>query len=345
MMFFVRSRYLFSLTLLLICIHASAQTPSLSPVQNAVTTLADGFPQEKIYVQFDKPSYTPGETIWCKAYIMAGADPSLVSKTAYIDFINAEGKILEHDILPVLQSGAAGSFDIPLEFKDDVVYVKAYTRWMLNFDSSFLYRKAIHIIQPKPVRKQAAPAIKTSIQFLPEGGDMLETLESEVAFKAVHFDGTPALVKGAVFNNKDQKVAEIETMHDGMGSFTLTPENGQVYTAKWKDDLGSSYQTKLPEAKESGAALKVSLQGKSRSFLIQRTENAAGNFKKLYILGTMQQHLVYAAGVNLSESVVTGGAIPVSDLPSGILQITLFDSNWIAIAERITFINNNDYLF
>ncbi|HEY1871466.1 MAG TPA: hypothetical protein VGG71_10430, partial [Chitinophagaceae bacterium] len=88
-----------------------------------------------------------------------------------------------------------------------------------------------------------------------------------------------------------------------------------------------------------------SLQEKSRSFLIQRTENAAGNFQKLYILGTMQQHLVYAAGVNLSQSVVTGGAIPVSDLPSGLLQITLFDSNWIAIAERITFINNNDYLF
>ena len=27
------------------------------------------------------------------------------------------------------------------------------------------------------------------------------------------------------------------------------------------------------------------------------------------------------------------------------MQITLFDSNWVAIAERITFINNNDYSF
>jgi hypothetical protein len=325
--------------------HVWAQAPSLSSMQNKVTALADSFPQEKIYVQFDKPSYAPGETIWCKSYIMAGADPSLMSKTAYIDFISEEGKILEHDILPVLQSGAAGSFSVPLEFKDEVVYVKAYTRWMLNFDSSFLYRKTIHIVQPKPVKKQAAPAAKTSIQFLPEGGDMLETVEGKIAFKAVHFDGTPALVKGSVFNSKGQQIAEIKTLHDGMGSFTLTPDKGEVYTAKWKDDMGNSYQTKLPTAKESGAMLKVSFQQNLRSFLIQRTENAADNFRKLYILATMQQHLVYAAGVNLSQSVVTGGAIPVGDLPSGILQITLFDSNWIAIAERITFVNNNDYLF
>ena len=46
-------------------------------------------------MQFDKPSYAPGETIWFKAYIMAGADPSLISKTLYIDFINADGRVIK----------------------------------------------------------------------------------------------------------------------------------------------------------------------------------------------------------------------------------------------------------
>ncbi|MEP6465996.1 MAG: hypothetical protein ABJB05_06805 [Parafilimonas sp.] len=315
-------------------------------MQNSIATLADNFPQEKIYVQFDKPSYAPGETIWFKAYIMAGADPSLISKTVYVDFINVEGRIIKHCIAPVLQSGGAGNFDIPLEFKNDIVYVKAYTKWMLNFDSSFLFRKTIHITQLKPViKKQSATVIKTAIQFLPEGGDMIENIESAIAFKAVHYDGSPALIKGAVFNGKNQQVAEIKTVHDGMGSFLLTAKNGETYTAKWKDDLNNSYQTKLPVAKTSGATFKISLQPDSRSFLIQRTENAAANLQKLYIVATMQQHLVYAASVNLSQSLVTGGGIPVGTLPSGILQITLFDSNWVAIAERVTFINNKNYAF
>ena len=39
------------------------------------------------------------------------------------------------------------------------------------------------------------------------------------------------------------------------------------------------------------------------------------------------------------------GVIPVQDLPSGILTITMFDGNWNPLAERITFVNNDDYSF
>jgi hypothetical protein len=345
MNFSAYTRYLFILLFSAGLINTKAQT-TLNSLQNSLNALGDNFPQEKIYMQFDKPSYAPGETVWFKAYLMAEAAPSLISKTLYIDFINDDGRILKHCITPVLQSSASGDFAVPLEFKDDVVYIKAYTKWMLNFDSVFLYRKTIHIIQTKPsAKKITAASIKTSVQFLPEGGDIINTVENNIAFKALHADAKPALIKGAVFNNKNEQLAEIKTVHDGMGSFLLTPKSGETYTAKWKDETGKNYETKLPDAKEYGANIKISTQNNTRSFLIQRSENAPANFHKLYIVATTQQHLVYGASVNLSEVFSTGGAIPVSSLPSGILQISLFDSNWVEIAERITFINNNDYSF
>ncbi len=335
--------------LLAVCLMMTAavqsQTVSINSVQNTLESLANNFPQEKIYVQFDKPSYAPGETIWCKAYIMSGSDPSEISKAVYIDFISTTGRVLKHCVSPVLQAGGSGDYAIPLEFKDDIVYVKAYTKWMLNFDSSFLFRKTLHIIQPKPMAKKQAATTQTDIQFLPEGGNIIESVETNIAFKAVHFDGTPARVSGAVFNNNNNKVADIKTVHDGMGTFLLTANNGETYTAKWKDDLGNNYETKLPAAKTSGVTLKVVVEPKVRAFTVQRSDNAPANFQKLYIIATMQQHLVYGAGVNLSQVPVTGGSIPVAGLPSGILQITLFDSNWVAIAERITFINNKEYSF
>lgn len=324
---------------------AQSQSISINSVQNSLETLATNFPQEKIYVQFDKPSYAPGETIWFKSYIMSGADPSQISKTVYIDFINTEGRVLKHCVSPVLQSGGSGDYSLPLEFKEEVVYVKAYTKWMLNFDSSFIYRKTIHIIQPKSVSKRPVPAIKTTIQFLPEGGNIVENVETNIAFKAVHFDGTPAPVSGAVFNNSNTKVADIKTIHDGMGLFMLTAKNGETYTAKWQDDLGNNYETKLPAVQASGIVLKVLPQNDTRSFTIQRSDNAPANLQKLYIIASMQQHLVYGAAVNLKDVPVTGGAIPVKELPSGVLQVTVFDSNWIAVAERITFINNENYAF
>ena len=151
MKFSAHTLYFFILLFIVVSVNAQSQKQTLGSVQQSIETLANNFPQERIYVQFDKPSYAPGETIWFKAYIMSGADPSLISKTVYIDFINADGRVLKHCISPVLQSGAGGDYDIPLETKDQAVYVKAYTKWMLNFDSSFLYRKTLHIIQTKPV--------------------------------------------------------------------------------------------------------------------------------------------------------------------------------------------------
>jgi hypothetical protein len=322
-----------------------AQTTDINSVKNSITTLAEGFPQEKIYLHYDKPAYAPGETIWFKAYLMSGANADDISKTVYIDFIDESGKLLKHCVQPVYQSSANGDFDIPLEFKDRAVYVKAYTRWMLNFDSSFLYRKAVQIVQTKPLLKEKNTALKTAIQFLPEGGDLIAGIESKIAFKALSSDGRPAAIQGTIVDKSSKEVTQLKTMHDGMGFFMLEPKAGETYTAKWKDALGNNYQTVLPAAKQTGAALQIALQGNSRAFKIMRSENAPDNFKKIYIAATMQQHLVYFAAANLQDNFLTGGSIPVSDLPSGILQVTLFDSNWVAIAERITFINNDDYHF
>ncbi len=333
---------------LIFCTTASnlfAQTPDINTVKNSITTLAENFPQEKIYLHYDKPAYTPGETVWFKAYLMSGANTDDISKTIYIDFIDADGRLLKHCVQPVYQSSASGDFSIPLEYKNLAVYVKAYTRWMLNFDSTFLYRKAVRIVQSKPSSKEKNIALKTTIQFLPEGGDLVEGIESKIAFKAVSSDGKPAAVQGTIVGKGGAQVVQFKTEHDGMGIFSLEPKAGETYTAKWKDAQGNNYQTVLPDAKHTGATLQITLQNNSRAFTITRSEIAPANFKKIYIAATMQQHLVYFAAANLQDNFLTGGSIPVGDLPSGILQITLFDSNWVAIAERITFVNNDEYHF
>ena len=53
-----------------------AQTPTQQSVKANIEQHASTFPKEKIYIQLDKPAYAPGETIWYKAYLMAGVDRS-----------------------------------------------------------------------------------------------------------------------------------------------------------------------------------------------------------------------------------------------------------------------------
>ena len=89
-----------------------------------------------------------------------------------MDFTDAEGNVLTHEVTPVVDSSARGNFDIPERYSAKSIHIRAYTKWMLNFDSSFLYNKDIHIIQTNPVTvKDTTAQVKASVQFFPEGGD------------------------------------------------------------------------------------------------------------------------------------------------------------------------------
>jgi hypothetical protein len=107
---------------------------------------ASDFAQERIYLHYDKSSYAPGETIWFKAYLMKGIFPADESKTIYVDWTDANGNLLKHSSGPVQDGTSFGQFEIPLNFSGGFIHAKAYTKWMLNFDSAFLYNKDLQIL-------------------------------------------------------------------------------------------------------------------------------------------------------------------------------------------------------
>lgn len=337
----------FLLTVLLIVTGVINHANCQSALDSALARYGSDYQQERAYVQFDKGLYTAGETIWFKAYLMAGIDPSLISKNFYIDWSDADGNILAHESSPIIEASARGQFDIPASFAGKIVHVRAYTKWMLNFDTAFLYNKDIRIVPKKPAttNSSAQVKLKSTIQFFPEGGDLVETIQSKVAFKAVNDYGLPVKVKGTIINSKGESVASFSSVHDGMGTFNLEPAAGITYKAKWTDEFGNSSETALPVAKPFGATLTVVNGGSKKNFLIKRSENAPASLKQLHIVGTMYQNLVYKANVKLEETAAIGGSIPTTQLPTGILQITLFDADYTPLAERITYVNNEDAIF
>ena len=101
----------------------------------------------------------------------------------------------------------------------------------------------------------------------------------------------------------------------------------------------------MPSAKPSGIALQVSQSGSRRIINLQGSSTLADNFKQLHLIGTIGQSTAFKTDVNLNETNFARRIIPVENLPSGILTITLFDAQWNALAERITFINNGEFSF
>jgi len=323
---------------LFLCLCLSAQR-----FDSVLNRLDTEYPQEKLYMQFDRSVYNAGETIWFKAYLFTGINLSLISKTLYAELIDEKGNILQRVTAPVLQSSAASSFDIPENIQGEIIFIRAYTRWMLNFDSSFLYVKSIPLISKKTVvNKAAAPA--TYLQFFPEGGDLVEGLPSRIAFKATDDHGIPVSVKGDIVDASGKKVQSFTSVHDGMGMFTLMPVNIK-YKAVWKDGHGQLHETFLPAAKKEGFVMEVNNNGTQVSFKVTRSTDSSSVYSEVNIVAQLQHQLVYRARGKVAAGESIKGNIPVDSLPAGILQITIFNKDEQPVAERIVFINQQDYYF
>lgn len=300
-------------------------------------------PQEKVYVHFDKAYYNPGETIWFKAYLFSGGEPSIASKNFYAELVDESGNVISQKTAPVYFAGATGSFDVDSAFKKSLVYFRGYTVSVLNGDSSFLYTKAIRILVPKATTAKPAASV-SNIRFLPEGGDWVTGLPGNVAFAVTNEQGLPVAASGTVADNTGAKMAEFKTLHNGMGRFSLTPEEGKTYTATWKDETGKTYTTQLPTPKTEGIRLTVTeAEGGNKRFVLYRTQTAPENLKQLRLLGHMNQQLVMEARINLEGKFSAGGVLPVQELSTGILQLTILDAANKPVAERITFVNKHDY--
>ncbi|MCY7311092.1 MAG: hypothetical protein LH619_09955 [Chitinophagaceae bacterium] len=313
-------------------------------IDSTIARYAAEYGQERTYIQYDKSAYAPGETVWYKAYLMVGVALADDSKTLYTDWTDNKGNLLLHNAGPVVDATSNGQFDIPAGYTGQFIHVKAYTKWMLNFDSTFLYEKDIRILTKNMNVPAAKISVVPTLQFFPEGGDAIAGIAGKIAFKATDQWGKPVKIKGVVQSSKGEKIDSLRIIHDGMGYFFLLPQPGETYTAKWKDEKGADHTTALPAIKSTGVSLQVTLSGNKRIFIVTAEPNLAKRLGPLQILGTINQYQAFKVTKDISSGSAKG-VIPVGDLPSGILTITVFDGQWKPLAERITYINNDEYRF
>jgi hypothetical protein len=300
-------------------------------------------PQEKIYIHYDKNSYVTGDTVWFKAYLFTGSKRSRAGKNFYLELLDNNGKLINRLTAPIFESTASGNIVLPTDTAIHAVYCRAYTEVMLKGDSSFIYMKQLSVLN---IQKTSEIATSTPpvIHFLPEGGDWVNSIPSLMAFKVTDANGMPVKAEGVVKSNGNT-VTEFATTHDGMGAFTMLAQPNQVYTAVWKDAVGNEHTTALPTAKPNGISLHIADVTAGKKFYIFRSKDADAADKQVTLVAHSNGTIAYQIKVDLSNAEMSNGTIPVKDMPSGILYVTVFNKNLKPIAERITFVNNHDYGF
>jgi len=269
------NRKVFSFFLPLICCIPFCSSGQM--IDSMMKVYADHFPQEKLYMQFDKKAYNPGDRIWYKAYLFTGFDPSPFSKNFYTELYDVAGNLIIRNTAPLGESVAIGSFDLPSNFEGTRIRIRAYTSWMLNFDSSFIYTKDLRIIGSSQDSSAHGDPPATSVHFFPEGGDMIAGVDNTIAFLAEDAFGQPKKISGNILDQSGKAVLSFSSNAQGLGKFLLNPDKQDVFYAMWKDEKGAEHRTELPAVKNSGIALRLINSPGKLLFSVSRPQTSTGN--------------------------------------------------------------------
>lgn len=381
---------------------------------------------EKLYLVTDKPHYSAGDNIYFSAYLLNPVlfTPSVESSFLYVELISADGRLITR--LKVLgeQGRFANAMSLSTKLDAGRYTLRAYTKWMSNFDKEYLFSKELEIgnyiddsIQTQITYiankedsvtakihftddmgqnitdnyveytlnlrgKSKVFATKTdengyisfrfrpsndvgdclrlkitansrvlertlqlpsfsdnfSVQFMPEGGNLISGFAQVVAFKAIGTDGKSVEVEGYISDKVGNRVCELKSQNKGMGSFVLSAQAGEQYTATITSARGITSTFQLPTPLASGCVMQV--------------KQIAGNTLLMKVSSTPDIPTSRLAAVVQSRGMVEAVIedvtrlirIPLSEIMSGIAHIAIVDKESKQIvAERLVFVENHNF--
>ncbi|MFD2145381.1 carboxypeptidase-like regulatory domain-containing protein [Mucilaginibacter antarcticus] len=189
-----------------------------------------------------------------------------------------------------------------------------------------------------------AEKAQSDVQFFPESGSIVNGIASKIGFKAIGVDGLGISIKGVVVDDTDIVVAQISTLHAGMGSFMLKPQAGKRYLAKVTMPDGGIKTMALPKAADEGYTLSVYQPGKDSVLIrINASANLIKQPQSVSLLAHTGGENIFSSTLNITKP-ITSVWLTKKDFPSGIAQFTLFDNTGQPINERIAFIRSKDLM-
>ena len=328
------------------------------------------FPQEKVYLEFDNTAYFTGETIWFKAFVShATTLQRAPSKVLYVDLLAPNGQVIRQHKLKIVAGQCDGAFtllDVGTEQsreKRGITYypsgfyeIRAYTQKMLDFSHDAIFSRVIPVYTKPPyeggydestvnteqddmfvriIRNESDEKDNPIIvSFYPEGGDLVAGIPCNVAFKATGSDGFP--IEGALM--VPHITDSVFTLHDGMGSFTITPHGGE--TVRFITTQGNSSRFSLPKPVKKGYVMTTSCASDTTMTVsIRRTPDLIGEPVALAV--TCRGDLIHFEQVRSDDSADL--TIDCSGWPLGVCRMTLYNKDGRILSSRSLFHNNREF--
>ncbi|MEQ1796385.1 MAG: hypothetical protein ABL872_00465, partial [Lacibacter sp.] len=329
---------------LLVAVFLVAQTKAQNQPNEAVLKQFENYRQttiqEKIYLHTDKTFYLAGELCWFKIYNVDAVvhKPLDFSKLAYVEILDRDNRSVLQTKVALKNGDGNGSLQLPFTLISGRYKLRAYTNWMKNFSADYFFEKTLTIVNS---RKPAEDTIiqtkkKYDLQFFPEGGNLVNKVESKVAVRMVDKNGKGINTSGVIINAANDTILRFKTEKFGIGHFILKPEPSQTYRALVAIPHEETVSVQLPEAYKNGYVMQLANHDAEQ---LKVTVKIAGNdfdFNPVYLFAHTRNSIKLALAGKLQNGTLVF-LIAKDKLGEGITHFTLFDTDNHPVCERLYF--------
>jgi len=196
-----------------------------------------------------------------------------------------------------------------------------------NFSLSNSYQKTV------VVDKDAL-----DLQFFPEGGKLIDGLQSLVAFKALDYNNKGIQISGNILDQDGKLITPFKTNTLGMGTCQLRANKNNIYYAEILNNKGIKKKYKLPNIYTKGYVLHAKVL--KNNLKIRVTSNFSKTdslFVKIKARGIVYHYLKLKSKNGKVNIVIEKNA-----LPEGILTVVVENKN-MPICERLLFNHKENF--
>ena len=180
------------------------------------------------------------------------------------------------------------------------------------------------------------------VSFFAEGGNLIDGIDNRIGIKVLKSNGLSCELRGKIYDDLDNELCDIATIHAGMGSFVFTPERGRSYYAVCTDGLSDPRRFDLPAISPRGYSLQAYWEEDELCVSAIRSSGASDITARLFahVRGTP----VYYGDIEVfSAATMKSGRDEVVlrlnkiDIPSGVIHLLLLDEQMTPLSERLCF--------
>jgi len=185
------------------------------------------------------------------------------------------------------------------------------------------------------IQKRIPIVMKTlQLAVFPEAGELVAGVPGRVYFMARNMLGKPADVEGKVLDDRGQVVAELASIHDGMGRFELSPAADRRYHVEITRPANIVTKVDVPAARADGCVLRsVDQRGPD----VLRIAAICNTRRRLQIEATLRDGRLAGGAFDADAGAPVVVELPIARTAQGAVRVTLFGDHQEPLAERLVY--------